>query len=44
MKVTLILASRVKNELSKLDRAEADRDTPSKPLAVAALKRCNLAV
>ena len=39
MKVTLILARRVKNELSMLDRAEADRDTPSKSLAVAAAKK-----
>ena len=40
MKVRLILADKVKKELSLLNRAEADRDTPSKQLSIAAAKKC----
>jgi len=35
MNVTLILADRVRDELKLLDRAENDRDSPSKSLAIA---------
>lgn len=39
MKIRLILADKVEQELSLLNRAESDRDTPSKQLAIAAAKK-----